>query len=62
MTPQERLALALQYQKQRQELGSTLPDMNRAPTGAEPEQSWLDKLSEAASGAGYGLAIPSSVP
>jgi len=56
MTPQERLALALQYQKQRQELGSTLPDMNRAPTGAEPEQSWLDKLSEAASGAGYGLA------
>ena len=56
MTPQERLALALQYQKQRQELGSTLPDMNRAPTDAEPEQSWLDKLSEAASGAGYGLA------
>ena len=56
MTPQERLALLLEYQKKQPELGSTLPAMNRAPTGAEPEQSWLDKLSEAASGAGYGLA------
>ena len=45
----------LEYQKKQPELGSTLPDMNRAPTGAEPEYSWLDRLSDAFSGAGYGL-------
>lgn len=57
MTPQERLALALQYQKQR-DLGSTLPSTpaeNAARPVQEPEQSWLDKLNEAASGVGYGL-------
>ena len=57
MTPQERLALALQYQKQR-ELGSALPSTpaeNAARPVQEPEQSWLDKLNEAASGVGYGL-------
>ena len=57
MTPQERLALALQYQKQR-DLGSALPSTpaeNAARPVQEPEQSWLDKLSEAASGVGYGL-------
>ena len=55
MTPQERIALALQYQKQR-DLGSVLPSMPdpNAPA-VEPKQSFLDRLSEAASGAGYGL-------
>jgi hypothetical protein len=55
MTPQERLALALQYQKK---LGDSLPSTpaeNAARPVQEPEQSWLDKLAEAASGAGYGL-------
>lgn len=57
MTPQERLALALQYQKQR-DLGSVLPSTpaeNAARPVREPEQSWLDKLSEVANGVGYGL-------
>ena len=56
MTPQERLALALQYQKQR-DLGSALPSTpaeNAARPVREPEQSWLDKLSEIANGVGFG--------
>lgn len=53
-----KLALLLQAQSQRQKmLGDSLPqpfDANRPVQ--EPEQSWLDKLSEAASGFGYGRA------
>ena len=54
----KKLALILQAQAQRQKmLGDSLPqpfDANRPVQ--EPQQSWLDKLSEAASGFGYGRA------
>jgi hypothetical protein len=55
MTPQERLALALQYQKQR-ELGSALPSTpaeNAARPVQAPTRTWLDDLSDIGSGYGY---------